>query len=119
MGVIGGKLGCPLPLQCHVCCHACSAAIWGPAVLSATAIRYALLPTAAVLLHSHWVALPHPCAGFTPVICNGIRASIPASLYVYAGPFWLLGMAGLSVAGCIGQWAYAPRLDEPFVGKLE
>ncbi|KAI7836371.1 hypothetical protein COHA_009764 [Chlorella ohadii] len=57
--------------------------------------------------------------GFTPVICNGIRASIPASLDVYAGPFWLLGMAGLSVAGCIGQWAYAPRLDEPFVGKLE
>ena len=62
---------------------------------------------------------PSASAGFTPVICNGIRASLPDSLVIYAGPFWLLGVAGLSLAGCVALWAYAPRLNEPFVGRLE
>lgn len=68
--------------------------------------------------HTRW-RCPRPSAGFSPVICNGIRDSLPNSLEIYAGQFWLLGMAGLSLAGCAAQWAYAPRLNEPFVGKLE
>lgn len=75
---------------------------------------------ACALLRCPLPAAPLPLpAGFSPVICNGIRASLPASLEEYAGPLWLLGVAGLSLAGCVAQWAYAPRLNQPFVGKLE
>jgi len=57
--------------------------------------------------------------GFTPNICNGIKASLPSDLVYYAGAFWLLGLGCLTLAGSVMLKAYAPRLNRPYVGLLE
>lgn len=40
-------------------------------------------------------------------------------MQAYAPAFWLLALGGASVLGCVLMRLYMPRLNRPFVGRIE
>ncbi|KAL4447988.1 hypothetical protein ABPG75_005207 [Micractinium tetrahymenae] len=57
--------------------------------------------------------------GLTPFAVSGIIDSLGADKEAYAPAFWLLGLGGASVLGCLLCYLYGPRLNKPYVGRIE
>ncbi|KAL4444980.1 hypothetical protein ABPG77_004030 [Micractinium sp. CCAP 211/92] len=57
--------------------------------------------------------------GLTPFAVSGIINSLGPDKEAYAPAFWLLGLGGASVLGCLLCYLYGPRLNKPFVGRIQ
>ena len=57
--------------------------------------------------------------GLSPLITTSIKKTLDVAVQPYAAPIWLLGLGGVTMIGCVGLRQYAPRLNKPFVGRLE
>lgn len=57
--------------------------------------------------------------GLTPFVVSAIIDTSPTNLLCYAPTWWLLALGGASVLGCGLIRAYEPRLNRPFVGRIE
>lgn len=57
--------------------------------------------------------------GLTPFAVSGINNSLGPDNEAYAPAFWLLGLGGASVLGCLLCYLYGPRLNKPFVGRIQ
>lgn len=44
---------------------------------------------------------------------------LPLHLQAYAPSFWMLALGGASILGCILMRMYAPRINKPFIGRIE
>ena len=57
--------------------------------------------------------------GLTPFAVSAIIESIGKADKAFAPSFWLLAMGGATLLGCGMMRAYAPRINRPFIGKVE
>ena len=74
-------------------------------------------PAATAVLTRGWPACH--CTPDLPDTTPPLQDSLPAGLKDYAGAFWMLGLAGLSLLGAALLHSLAPRLNKPFVGHIE
>ena len=59
--------------------------------------------------------------GVTPFVVSSIISDLgPGSaMTAYAPCFWMLALGGASLLGCALLRMYAPRINKPFVGRIE
>lgn len=57
--------------------------------------------------------------GLTPFAVTGIIDSMGADTKAYAPAYWMLAMGGASLLGCLMVRMYEPRLNKPYVGRIE
>ena len=58
--------------------------------------------------------------GLTPIVITAIQKGMAGSaLYTYGPAFWLLALGALSLLSCACMRAYNPRLNQPFIGRIE
>ncbi|PSC68521.1 Alpha-ketoglutarate permease isoform B [Micractinium conductrix] len=57
--------------------------------------------------------------GLTPFVVTSIIGDLDPALKAYAPSFWMLALGGASLLGCYLMKLYSPRLNKPFVGRID
>lgn len=57
--------------------------------------------------------------GLTPFAVSGVIGDLGADMKAFAPAFWLLALGGASLVGCVLMRMYAPRINKPFIGRVE